>query len=212
MLRGGMGAKARTAALARLQPEPGQPPLLAVAIGSYIGEGFDCPPWTPCSSPRRSRLKGAWSSMPGGYCAPTPAKPRPKSMTTTTPPPACSPHRWPNAPPDIPASDSLTPAASPTHPVRAQPGKWSTHSLDNQCALAGTRVCGPWNSTAAQPRATRHRIPLMSCRFALSAGVPASRRAAAAAPAPPTARPAGPPTCSPLRWPRGLRIDGLLGR
>ena len=26
-----MGAKARTAALARLRPEPGQPPLLAVA-------------------------------------------------------------------------------------------------------------------------------------------------------------------------------------
>ena len=43
VLRGGMGAKARTAALARLQPEPGQPPLLAVATGSYIGEGFDCP-------------------------------------------------------------------------------------------------------------------------------------------------------------------------
>ena len=31
------------AALARLQPGPGQPPLLAIATGSYIGEGFDCP-------------------------------------------------------------------------------------------------------------------------------------------------------------------------
>jgi superfamily II DNA or RNA helicase len=43
VLRGGMGAKARTAALARLQPEPGGPPLLAVATGPYAGEGFDCP-------------------------------------------------------------------------------------------------------------------------------------------------------------------------
>ena len=43
VLRGGMGAKARTAALARLQPQPGQTSLLAVATGSYVGEGFDCP-------------------------------------------------------------------------------------------------------------------------------------------------------------------------
>jgi superfamily II DNA or RNA helicase len=39
-----MGAKDRAAALARLQPEPGGPPLLAVATGPYAGEGFDCPP------------------------------------------------------------------------------------------------------------------------------------------------------------------------
>jgi superfamily II DNA or RNA helicase len=42
-LRGGMGAKERSAALARLQPEPGAAPLLVVATGSYVGEGFDCP-------------------------------------------------------------------------------------------------------------------------------------------------------------------------
>ena len=39
-----MGAKDRAAALARLQPEPGGPPLLIVATGPYAGEGFDCPP------------------------------------------------------------------------------------------------------------------------------------------------------------------------
>jgi hypothetical protein len=33
-----------TAALARLTPQPGGPPLLAVATGPYAGEGFDCPP------------------------------------------------------------------------------------------------------------------------------------------------------------------------
>jgi len=43
VLRGGMGAKARAAALTRLQAEPGGPPLLVVATGPYIGEGFDCP-------------------------------------------------------------------------------------------------------------------------------------------------------------------------
>ena len=43
VLRGGMGAKARKAALARLHPQPGGPPLLVVATGPYIGEGFDCP-------------------------------------------------------------------------------------------------------------------------------------------------------------------------
>jgi superfamily II DNA or RNA helicase len=43
VLRGGMGAKARAAALARLKPEPDGPPLLVVATGPYIGEGFDCP-------------------------------------------------------------------------------------------------------------------------------------------------------------------------
>lgn len=99
--------------------EPGQPPLLPVATGSYVGEGFDCPPWTPCSSPPIS-FKGAWPSTPGGSCAPTLAKPPPKigdyvnrpgvpearihrGDQTTSPPPACSPHRWPNAPPDTPA-------------------------------------------------------------------------------------------------------------
>jgi superfamily II DNA or RNA helicase len=41
--RGGMGAKTRALALARLQPQPAGPPLLAVATGPYVGEGFDCP-------------------------------------------------------------------------------------------------------------------------------------------------------------------------
>ena len=38
----GWGAKARAAALARLEPQPDGPPLL-VATGPYVGEGFDCP-------------------------------------------------------------------------------------------------------------------------------------------------------------------------
>lgn len=43
VLRGGLGAKARAAALQRLQPRPGGPPVLAVATGPCVGEGFDCP-------------------------------------------------------------------------------------------------------------------------------------------------------------------------
>jgi superfamily II DNA or RNA helicase len=43
ILRGGMGARDRAAALARLQPQPGGSPLLVTATGPYAGEGFDCP-------------------------------------------------------------------------------------------------------------------------------------------------------------------------
>jgi superfamily II DNA or RNA helicase len=43
ILRGGMGARDRAAALARLQPQPGGSPLLVVATGPYAGEGFDSP-------------------------------------------------------------------------------------------------------------------------------------------------------------------------
>ena len=43
VLRGGLGVKARAAALARLEPDLTGPPLLALATGSYLGEGFDCP-------------------------------------------------------------------------------------------------------------------------------------------------------------------------
>ena len=43
VLIGGMGARARAAALARLDPGAGNGPGLVVATGAYVGEGFDCP-------------------------------------------------------------------------------------------------------------------------------------------------------------------------
>lgn len=43
VLKGGMGAGARAAANARLVPADDGPPLLVVATGHFIGEGFDCP-------------------------------------------------------------------------------------------------------------------------------------------------------------------------
>jgi len=42
VLRGGMGAKARKVAMARLDPT-GETRLLVIATGPYVGEGFDCP-------------------------------------------------------------------------------------------------------------------------------------------------------------------------
>ncbi len=38
-----MGARARAAAIARLKPQTDAGPLLVVATGPFIGEGFDCP-------------------------------------------------------------------------------------------------------------------------------------------------------------------------
>ena len=43
VLKGGMGARERAAASERLTPDPDGPPLLVVATGHFIGEGFDCP-------------------------------------------------------------------------------------------------------------------------------------------------------------------------
>ena len=43
ILRGGMGAKIRAAALAPLQRQPRGPPHRVVATGAYAGEGLDCP-------------------------------------------------------------------------------------------------------------------------------------------------------------------------
>jgi superfamily II DNA or RNA helicase len=74
VLRGGMGAKARTAALARLQPDPGQPPLLAVATGSYIGEGFDCPALDTLFLAAPISFKGRLVQYAGRILRPYPGK------------------------------------------------------------------------------------------------------------------------------------------
>lgn len=43
ILKGGMGARARAAANERLVPDADGPPIVVVATGHFVGEGFDCP-------------------------------------------------------------------------------------------------------------------------------------------------------------------------
>ena len=124
ILKGGMGAKDRAAALARLVPQPGGPPLLAVATGPYAGEGFDCPPLDTLFLAAPVASKGRLLQYAGrilrpydgkataevhdyhdehvGVLASSLAKRAPGTPASASPTPASSPR---------------TPSAAATHPV-----------------------------------------------------------------------------------------------
>jgi superfamily II DNA or RNA helicase len=74
ILRGGMGAKARAAALDRLADPPDGKPLLAVATASYIGEGFDCPALDTVFLTAPIAFKGPLEQYVGRILRPHPGK------------------------------------------------------------------------------------------------------------------------------------------
>ena len=91
ILRGGMGANARKAALARLHPQPGGCPCCWSPPDRSSGKALTARSWTRCSWPRLSVTRAASSSGPGESCVPTQARPPRKSTTITTPVHPCSP-------------------------------------------------------------------------------------------------------------------------
>ena len=80
--KGGTGAGQRRDALERLRPDDG--PLLVVATGPYIGEGFDCPALDALFLAAPIAFKGRLVSARGGCCALHPASTSSRCTTTTT--------------------------------------------------------------------------------------------------------------------------------
>ncbi len=73
ILRGGMGAKARAAALQRLEPT-GETPLLVIATIQYVGEGFDCPALDTLFLAAPLAFKGGLVQCVGRILRPYPGK------------------------------------------------------------------------------------------------------------------------------------------
>ena len=73
-LHGKLGAKARRAAVESLQVADNRPPLLAIATGSYVGEGFDCPALDTVFLVFPMKFKGRVVQYVGRILRPYPSK------------------------------------------------------------------------------------------------------------------------------------------
>lgn len=146
VLRGGMGARQRDAALARLQPQPGGPPLLAIATGSYAGKDSTARRSTPSSSPRRSRTRAGSTSTPGASCAPTPARPPPRYTTSS---PASSP-----------PSPSEPRVYQPRLPRSEEPSPHSERGQGQPGELGGVKPTATWPCISASARYPVGRLTL----------------------------------------------------
>ena len=74
ILRGGLGAKARAAAKEQLRENPNAPPLLVVATGPYVGEGFDVPALDTLFLAAPISFKGRLVQYAGRILRPHPGK------------------------------------------------------------------------------------------------------------------------------------------
>lgn len=74
VLRGGMGTKQRAVALAQLQRPPQGEPLLVVATGPFVGEGFDCPALNTLFLAAPIAFKGRLVQYVGRILRPYPGK------------------------------------------------------------------------------------------------------------------------------------------
>jgi superfamily II DNA or RNA helicase len=69
-----MGANARVAALTRLRSAPDTAPMLVVATGPYVGEGFDCPALDTVFLAAPIAFKGRLVQYAGRVLRPHPGK------------------------------------------------------------------------------------------------------------------------------------------
>ena len=137
ILRGGMGAKARNATLDRMTNPPDGTPLLAVATGSYIGEGFDCPALDTIFLAAPVAFKGPLEQYVGRDPSPPPRQGHRRSARLLRRcSPEFSPHRSPNGHPGTCAS------ASPTQDGDSSPFRVPPWHRQSTPVAASRRV--PW--------------------------------------------------------------------